>query len=196
MSKDIQLSLEEFRKHLQPQRVRALQIIYIALGTFLCVFCLIVLTVYFVIRETGAMKEPDVDLLKILTIVYICVTCMEYLVGFGMYQYFINKGKLKQSISMLSGEQAESKPEKVCLGLIATGTILRSASCEGVALFGLIICLVGSLNGTLQQYPIYWLNLFSFVFMILYLLTTFPTRQKLEDIFQRRFGDPDVYQGL
>ena len=197
MNEEIQLNVEEFRKQLQPQRIRVLQIIYIALAAGVFIFFLIVLGAYYVTsRETGEIKEADVYLIRTFSIVHVCVTIMLYSSGFIFLQPVVNKRKSRNNTSLFPGKTQEIPPEKICCEFIATRAIIRVAALEGASLFGLIVCLLGSMNGTLRQHPIYWLNLFSFVILILYVLVTFPTRQRLEDIFQRRFGDPDIYQAV
>ena len=199
MSKEIQLSLEEFRKQLKPQQVRVFQIISLALGTGVFLFFLIVLGTYWGSSETpGTQESSNLSVIKILTLVHILEAGFLYILSFFLYRFLVSQQQLKKILKTPppAGVDPATPPEGRCIGIILTGTLIRLAMFEGTALFGLITCLLGATDGTLRQYPVYWLNLFSLVFMILFVLVTFPTRQRLEDIFQARFGDPNVYQEL
>lgn len=198
MDEDIQLSLEEFQNQLKPRQVRVFQIIAFAMGFGVVLFFFIVLGMYLGGSGKDRQDPPDLSLIQILTVVHVFEACIVYATGFFVYRFVVSKRQLLKLLHMTSDldEGRRVFPESRCIGILFTGTIIRLALYEGVALFGLIVCLLSSIEGVLQQHPVYWLNLFSFVFLILYILLTFPTRQRLEDIFQHRFGDPDVYQGL
>lgn len=199
MSEDIQLSMEKFSKQLSQNQVLVFQVMSLAMGAGILVFLLIVLHVYFFnLTDTEPQEPPDSSVLKILTVVHILEAGIAYIVGFILYRHVVSRRRLlKHAILPLSrGMNQRGSLEGNCAAAMFSGTVLRLAMYEGTALFGLVICLTGSLDGTLQHYPLYWLNLFSLVFMILFILITFPTRQKLEDIFRARFGDPNMYQGF
>ena len=83
--------------------------------------------------------------------------------------------------------QANLPVEHHLVGAIFTSFIISAALLEGVALFGLIICLLGVQEGIIHNAPIYWLNLFSYLFFAAMILWTFPTKERLENIFKERF---------
>ncbi len=63
---------------------------------------------------------------------------------------------------------------------------------EAPALFGIVVCLVGSLNGQLHAEPIYWLNLASTVVLVLFVALSFPSRERLVDLFRRKKEDASI----
>lgn len=68
--------------------------------------------------------------------------------------------------------------------------ILRLVLCEGVALLGLIGCMLGAVLGIIQTHPIYWLNAFSALILFGLIVVSFPDEERLVALYQRLIAEP------
>jgi len=66
--------------------------------------------------------------------------------------------------------------------------ILRLALLEGSALLGVVVCFLGVLQGAVAKQPLIWANAAPAVIFILFTLATFPTRERVIELFSRRTG--------
>ena len=181
------LDFEEFKKALTPQHLWTFRIIYLALLSGVTVFLGIILLLAYSQSQSNQSANSQ-DILPILTTVHIILALTAYFVSFIVFRLLTNPVRLRKitlPAAMPSGRQI-STPEQMYLVTVFTASIIRAALFEGSALFGLIICLMGALDGSIQRYPVYWLNLFSFVIMAGMMIYTFPSRTKLEDLFKKR----------
>ena len=181
------LDFMEFQKAITPQVLWTFRVIYIALLSGVSLFLCVLL---FMAYSKSYPDEPanSQDILLLLTIIHIVIASSCYLVSFIVFRFLTTPGrlrKMKPSVVLSPGRQS-SALEQQYLTAIFTAHIIRAAFFEGPALFGMIICLLGVLDGYIQQHPAYWLNLFSFVVMAGMMIYTFPTETKLEDLFKKR----------
>lgn len=189
------LQLSEFQKDLE-KRVFVFQIVAIALLLGATLFLGIVLLLFF--TEPGdavSAERAETNTVPLISLVHLCMACGSYITAYFLYQYFVNPKRLTtpKTFSRFIQPMPEMSMEGMAGGLIYIGFIFRAALMEGTALFGLIVCLLGVLNGTIQNEPIYWLNLSSYVIFAGMILWTFPTKERLESIFQRRFSGQDQF---
>lgn len=182
-----ELKFTEFQKILS-KRIITFQIIAMALFSAVTIFLGIILFLY---SQGPQQENPERSsgILPILSLVHICMACANYALIFLVPYFFVNKKRLTTAItfSPYMQPQPEMSMEVRACSLIFTGFIMRAALLEGLALFGSIICLMGVLNGEIRVEPAYWLNLFSYVVFAAAILWTFPTKERLEATFQRRF---------
>lgn len=181
MEQTPQIELAQFQEALTPQRIRTFQIIAAVLWIGATVFLGVVLISY-------SASVPDQtqtnSILPVLTIVHAVEASFSYLAAFFIYRFCTSPGGL----AFLQKQNAVQGDLQVpFVGAIFTGYILSAALLEGTALFGLVVCMVGTMDGTILQSPVYWLNLFSYVVFSAFILKTFPTKPRLENIFLRRF---------
>lgn len=182
-----QLQLSEFQKALTPQRMRIFLIISLALLAGCTLFLGIILLLYSKTESANTVLENSV--LPLVSLVHGCMALAGYIPAYLVGRYFASpKGlvtHLKNTAGTVAGE--ELTIESRCVGAIFTGFIIRAAILEGMALFGLIICLLGVLEGEIHLAPVYWANLFSYILFTAVMLWTFPTKGRLEKIFKDRF---------
>lgn len=85
------------------------------------------------------------------------------------------------------GAASDQKPDalaSIALGLLRSAIILRLASFEGAAFFGITVCILAMMNGVLDAEPAYWLNLGSLVIFAAFAVQTFPTKERLTAWFE------------
>lgn len=186
------LQLSEFQKALTPQRMRAFQIIPVASLMGVTLFLGVILYVYS--THPPAEEKAGDNTLAIMSILHAGMGCICYLVGFLVFRRLTSlKGLdfLHRNVPARADLQPELPIELRCVGVMSTACILRAAIFEGPVTFGLVVCLLGSINGQIHLQPVYWLNLFSSVLFAALTVWTFPTKDRLETIFKDRFLQSD-----
>ena len=186
-----QLQVSEFQKVLTGQRMMVFRIIPAVLLLGVTLFIGIVLFLY----ATTSPKQPadDESLMRILSVVHGGLFFSFSIAGFVVYEVIVRPKGLGRPGSMPPGCNPDDwTPELQCSGRIFTGMLLRAACLEGVALFGAVVCLLGVLEGYMYQQPLYWLNLSSSVFFAAVTVWTFPTQERQEAIFKKRFMQSDL----
>ena len=185
------LNMTEFEKALTTQRIRAFQIISLALLMGCTLFLGIILFLY--ATEEPAETASNNSILPILSIVHGGMALTMYIPAFLVGRYFAGpRGlmtRMKNAVPTVAGE--DLTVEVLCIGAMFMGFIFRAAILEGMALFGLIVCLMGVLEGQIQSEPVYWGNLFSYIVFAVVTLWTFPTKDRLENLFRERFLQND-----
>ena len=193
-----ELKLSEFSKALMPGRLFTFRVIGIALVVGVTLFLGIVVVLYFQNKpgpETVSQVTAD-GILPILSMVHGVMAVSGYVIAF-----FVNR-MLLSARSFMTAYPAmkvnlppeQDTPESRYFVRLFTAYIIPMAILEGVTLFGLIICMLGVLEGEIYDKPIYWLNLFSYAVFVCVFLWTFPTKSKLEAVFKKRFmkADDDI----
>ena len=79
----------------------------------------------------------------------------------------------------LSSTAGGGTPGAALAGRLRGAWILRLALLEGSALFGIVVCLIGALDGTLREQPVFWLNAIPAILFLVFAAATFPTRDRL-----------------
>ena len=186
MEVQVSLQFSEFQKALTKKNLFTVKILGVAHLLGATVFLGIILFMY---SQESPAQIPKQKILPILSIVHICMAPIIYGAVFLLTRLFFSQKSFaktgKTPLKHLGTN--EDTLELRALFVIRTSYILRLAALEGVALFGLITCLVGVQNGEIYDEPIYWLNLFSYVVFTATTLWTFPTKDRLEIIFRRHF---------
>jgi hypothetical protein len=179
------LTYYEFRQQLTPEKIRPIQIIQLGMGLGIVVFGALVLLLYYSIPAPRANDITDsLFLLQILTYTHILFAIVSYAVTQVVFKKMLSRNRL----SKLSYEtrnktiQAGITPLDKCFFKIQGAIIVRLAMFEGVAFFGLVICLLGAIQGVLQLHTGYWVNAFSTVVALGLILKTYPTRERIEEI--------------
>ncbi len=182
-----QLDFAEFQNALTPQRIRVFMIISLALLTGCTLFLGIILFLYSKTESAEMVSENSV--LPLMSLVHGCMALVGYIPAYWIGRYFASpKGLMtlaKNSAGAVTGENMTM--ESRCIGAMFTGFMIRAAILEGMALFGLIVCLLGVLDGQIHLQPVYWGNLFSYILFAAVTVWTFPTKSRLETIFKERF---------
>jgi hypothetical protein len=173
------IGIAEFRQALTPGTVRSLRIIQGAIGAGVLVFALVVLGMH--ARVSADVPPPPqvlVFLMQILTLVHFVMAATMYPLARFIFTRMVSRERLAKSGGM--------GPAGI-LSLMRMGIIMRLTMYEGVAFVGLVVCMVGVLEGVLRAYPVYWVNAFSTAVLLLFVMRTFPSEERLIAIFEERF---------
>jgi hypothetical protein len=162
---------------IQPEQLRPLQIIHFALAAGVFVF--LVVTMF--LPGSPVLLRPGVDdVLTILSMVHVIAFISAFAIGLFMYESQLRRDRLQ---SMGQGLSEQAARDQV-LGLLRRVTIVRLALLEGAAFFGLAVVLIAKMTGVANEAPVYWLNALSAVIFIGFVMFTFPTRDKINDLLR------------
>lgn len=188
------ITLEEFQKALTPQNIKVLQVIFLALGLAVFIFVMLALIFYAVLPQN---EEPtNVSPIRVLTIVHLLLIPVIFYISKKLYDQLFQGNRFSQLPSDSAQLQQLSRLtlSENLLAIIRTTSIIRLAMWEALALFGLTICFLGSLQGILQHHPLYWINLISAIVFEMMVFTEFPSRQKLELLFREKWPQQTIYR--
>ncbi len=186
-----EVTVQEFQAALTPEAVRMFQIVQGAVGMGVAVFLLIVIGMY--VNGSAAAEAAPADnpegLMQAMTLVHFALLAVLLVLSAMLFNAQFSDARLRSGVNLTLND-AKGRPltdnGSRCLALMRTAMILRLAMLEGPALFGLVICLLGAMNGFLHTHPLYWVNAASALYFIGYVVQTFPNRQRMEEIFQTR----------
>jgi hypothetical protein len=162
---------------IQPEQLRPLQIIHFALAGGVSIF----LVVTMILTGSPVVVPPGgEDLLTVLSMVHAIAFIAAIAIGRFLYDSQLRRDRL-QSMAQGVSEQAA---RDLVLGLLRRVTIVRLALLEGAAFFGLAVVLIAKMTGVVTEAPVYWLNALSSVIFIGFVVFTFPTRDKINDLLR------------
>jgi hypothetical protein len=186
-----EVTVQEFQAALTPEAVRMFQIVHGAVGMGVGVFLLIVIGMYvngLPAAEAAPADNPE-GLMQVMTVVHFALLAVLLVLSAMLFNAQFSDARLRSGVNLTLND-AKGRPltdnGSRCLALMRTAMILRLAMLEGPALFGLVVCLLGAINGFLHTHPLYWVNAASALYFIGYVVQTFPNRQRMEEIFQTR----------
>ena len=184
-----EVQLHNFQQALTPARLREMRTVYIALGAGVLVFGFVIWNISTV--ATGrAPAEDTLRMMMILSIVHAVFALSVYAVSNFIYNLQFRPSRLERSaqegVYDPRSRRVLEDPAVNSLMIIRVAAIIRLALLEGVAFFGLAICMMGVKNGVMEIQPAYWLNALSAVVMLAFVAATFPTRERVEEIFRRK----------
>lgn len=188
-----EVTLPEFQSALTPQNIRVFQIIQIAIGLGVVMFMGVVLFVYS--SQTGSMNpaimKDDYDLIKVLTLAHIMIAAGVYTIARVVFNLLLGPSALQSGVTKAmkdaQGRIIESPAEKILI-MIRSAIIVRLAMIEAPALFGLIICLIATLNGTIRETPLIWMNMITAWILIGFVILTLPGKGRLEELFTSKMS--------
>jgi len=183
------VTFDEFSKALTPQWLRNLRIIQSGLGSGVFVFCSVVFLLSSA-PQSSQQPKNSVLLLSVLSFVHMMMAMGVYAASAVVYNMLFSDANLTRLSQKKAcpGKETVFSPAVQCLSLIFTASIVRLAMMEGAAFFGLVVCLLGVQWGVIETRGIYWGNLFSTVIFLAYVIYTFPTRERIEDIFKAKIS--------
>ena len=137
---------------------------------------------------------PDTGFLNILTMVHFLFALIFIPLSGKVFESFFSENWWSKIFSRQLKPQLAKITDtgQKLMVILRTAYILRLAMLEFVAFFGIMVCFLGVISGTLSDYPIYWINLFSAIFFLGFIWINFPRREKVLDIIRSRFGDYQV----
>ncbi|MBL7960963.1 hypothetical protein JNL27_12070 [bacterium] len=192
-----EVTLSEFQTALTPQNIRMIQIIQGAIGLGVVMFMGVVLFVYSsqTMNVDARITNDDYDLINILTLAHIMVAAGVYTVARVVFNLLLSSSVLRNGVTKVmkdgQGRIIENPAEKI-LVIIRSAMIVRLAMIEAPAIFGLVICLIATFNGTILETPSIWLNAITACILIGFIILTFPNKERLEEIFNTRIAGTPV----
>lgn len=165
-------SAQAFRASLTPQVMRTFQVVHAAIAAGILTFSAVVVIVYL---QSAAVfpAESDIFLLTVLTAVHAFMATGLVFAGRAIAE-------------VLCARQGPSADAAECVALIRKAAIIRLATMEGGAFFGLVVLIVGSTNGVVHAFPAFLLNGLTAFNAIAYIVLTFPTADRLEQVFRTK----------
>ncbi|KAB2880588.1 ATP synthase F0 subunit C [bacterium] len=188
-----EVTLTEFQSALTPQNIRVIQIIQGAIGLGVVMFMGVVLFVYSsqTMNVDARITNDDYDLINILTLAHIMIAAAVYTVARVVFNLLLSSSVLRNGVTKImkdgQGRVIENPAEKM-LAIIRSAMIVRLAMIEAPAIFGLVICLIATFNGTIQETPSIWLNAITALILIGFVILTFPNKERVEEIFNSKIS--------
>jgi hypothetical protein len=184
-----EVTLEEFRESVKPEDVRVLKIIFstMALGVISFGFIIILL------NTNQSQIQPDNDILSTLNIMtWFNMIFTIFMIFIGKYisekQY--SRSNLQKAINKnfknSKGVIVDMTPARKCIAIIRISSILRLATLESPAFFGLVAVFLLTTNGENRIAPIYYLNFLTALPILFYIAVNFPTSAKIMEIFKTK----------
>jgi hypothetical protein len=164
------------------KQLRVIIIIRIAMMLGILFYYFVVLLLYFMFNPDGFSKQ-DMSLMNVLSVVHGVFTLTAAAIAFYLSSLQLRHERLTEQ----SDIQTPDKAALYAVGLYRTSSLLLMAPIEGASFFGAVICMIGVQNGTIEYYPMYWLNAASAVLLILVGIMTFPTRERILETLESAF---------
>jgi F0F1-type ATP synthase membrane subunit c/vacuolar-type H+-ATPase subunit K len=176
------LTRMSFESALTPESLQVTRLIQLALVIGVLIYALCVGLIY--LQNLDLRANPyEVDTVSTLTILHLA-----FLFGaLGASRFLSMRIFSPGALSRRSSEVDPGVLAAMCVTQQRNAIIVRLAALEGAALFGLAVCTIAVMNGTLQASPHYWINMASTVVLLLYGVGTFPTKERLVSWFERSF---------
>jgi hypothetical protein len=175
----------DLEQALTAKQLRPIVIIRIAFMLVISFYYLVVLLLYSMFIPAG-FSTQDTSFMVVLSVAHVVFTLVSTATAFYLSSLQLRPERLTEKSDIQTPEEAAL----YAVGLYRVSSLLLMAPIEGASFFGAVICMIGIQNGTIQFYPMYWLNAASAVLVILVGIMTFPTRdrilEKLESAFVQR----------
>ncbi len=182
MVSPILLTRTHLERALTPEQARTTAIIRVALLLGVLFFFLVLIFLFgSSTPDDGSM--PDTSLMDLLSVIHLVFTISAATLAFVLAHMQLKKQRLFGNTNVTTPEQAAD----LAITLFRTSTLLLMAPLEAAAFFGGAICMIGIQNGTMDLYPMYWLNAGSACLMVLVGLITFPTRERTLSTLESAF---------
>jgi hypothetical protein len=181
------LSTEEMRTALTPERVRVGMIIQAGLGLGGLFFFSAILFVAF-LHNTAVANTESLGFLTTLTQVVLGL-----FVVFSSVQQFVYRSRFSaQQLEAAftndfhdqQGNVIIATPAEKAISFIRTTMLIRTAMFEGPAFFGLAVLMMAAQNGLLLSDSWLWINTLPLAVFIALIVITFPTKEKVVSIFE------------
>jgi hypothetical protein len=155
---------------LSPGFLKSLQVFYFAFGIGA------LLLLFFVLFQSVSVGDipvaVDDGVARLLSLVHLAYGMAAYGVSPVVFRRILARG--------LSDGHADR-----FIAALRSAYILRLTIFEGVAYFGLVVLLISATDGVLMLFPQYWMNILSTLVLMVFIPTTFPTRERLQSLLER-----------
>ena len=181
MRREGAVTLQDLYHAMTPAIVKSYQVFYFANAIGVLIFFFVVLFLFLQsFSNPIIVADPAAEeYVMMLTMLHLTVLVLAYLMGTFVYRKMLGRA--------FSAEQRSLSAEAVLSNIRLAG-IVRLAVMEWAAFFGLVVLVVATQQSVLQRVPEYWVNVISTVIMFGFVLLTFPTRARLEEVFQTGMG--------
>lgn len=173
-----------FEEALTPERVRGFQLVYVILAGAI-MFFMVMLLFFFGLGSDMDRAEASPAAMDALSMAMAVVTAVCLIGGQLFYMAALRSGRRGRDGgaggSDLTGEAVDAMIRDV-----QRATITRAAIFDGAAFFGLVVCIVGMMQGVVFVHPVYLLNALPAFLQLAFLAITFPTRDKIVGLMRRR----------
>jgi hypothetical protein len=181
------LSITEFKIALTPERVRVGMIIQGALAAGALLFFFVILAVASLNHRNNSI-EIDLNQLIYMTSACLLFFIVDFVIGYFLYHSQFKPERLEVAYSSdlkdQNGNIIPASPAEKAVSLIRTSMLIRTAMFEGAAFFGLATLLIGAQQGALNTVPWVWINVLPLFVLLIWVMITFPTANRLENIFE------------
>ena len=184
-----EVSLFDFKKALDQTSVRISQIIFIGLTTGVVLFSF----VDFMAspqNNNAAYHKEMLPFLNIMSIINFVITVSSMMLGKFISDREFSESNLQRAVKRdytdKQGHSLNLTPAQKCVSVIRTASIIRLASMEGAAFFGLVTMMEVVQSGIGIIEPIYYANILSILPLFIYVVTNFPNGERIEEIFQKK----------
>lgn len=171
------ISRSEFEQTLSRQRQMSFSIVYVGLIMGIVTFAVIAFSIPANVQNSD---QGGRSILLLLSGVHGLMALTIYTIAPIIFQRQL-------SMERISASASSAPMSERILGAIQTAHIIRMAMYEGTAMFGLVICLLTSLWGYSATDPELLLNGLSAHFFLIMAAATFPTKERLMNIFSDFF---------
>jgi hypothetical protein len=181
MRREGAVTLQDLYHAMTPAIVKSYQVFYFAnaIGVLIFFFVVLFLFLQSFSNPTIVADPAAEEYVMMLTMLHLTVLVLAYLMGTFVYRKMLGRA--------FSAEQRSLSAEAVLSNIRLAG-IVRLAVMEWAAFFGLVVLVVATQQSVLQRAPEYWVNVISTVIMFGFVLLTFPTRARLEEVSQTGMG--------
>jgi hypothetical protein len=178
---------DDIAQHITPERVRGFQMVYVGLAGSVMVF-MVMLLFFFGMGSDMDRDEASPAAMDALSIVVIVITTTCLVAGQGLYLASFNSKRVARSLAepMRDGDRVIDDPIEKSIRILQRAMITRAAIFDVPAFFGVVVCLVGMMQGVAFNHPIYLLNALPAVAQLVFLGVTFPTHEKIGRLVRGR----------
>jgi hypothetical protein len=168
-------TLQDLHLAMTPAIVKSYQVFYFGNAMGVLVFLFVVL---FLFIQSFSNPSTPIDpgpgrYVMMLTALHLAVAVVAYLAAIFVY---------RRILARAFSQERRGTSADVVLSNIRLAGIVRLAIVEWAAFFGLVVLVVSTQQWVLQHAPEYWLNLLSTAIFFGFVLLTFPTRARLEEM--------------
>ncbi len=182
----------DFKEAVTVPRVRSAQIVFAAMAFGMISFCGVVVFLF----VNGAVAEPRRDAEGMLATIMlltgfniVAAVVIPFIGKFVADRQFSSSNLIaavEREFTDEKGRPLMATPAEKCMILIRTAWIIRLATLDASAMFGLTVSLVAVTTGVAGIEPLYMANMLSIVPLLAYVVVSFPTPERFNETFESR----------
>lgn len=182
-----EISLGTFQENLKPALVKIFKLIPSSMALGMWSFFMVILWLYFK-KESSGSSSMSLKVFPVLTTVNLIFFVILLPISNFAYNFIVNVSRLSKPVILKSGFEGENnKIEYRIIGIIFLGMIIRFAILEFSGIFGLVVFFISTWTGQINEFEYLWINLLPFIVVTSFMISLFPTRNKIEQTFVERF---------